>query len=270
MNDKSSLYPKISLIGAGPGDPDLITLKALKALQSADVVLYDCLVNPRLLQHCSKAELVFVGKRKDNHTFSQEAIQEMMVTYALQNLHVVRLKGGDPYVFGRGKEEESYARAFGIEVEVIPGISSAIAAPASAGIPVTFRGLAESFWVITATTREGVLSQDLIWAARSTATVVILMGLSKIHEIMEVFSEAGKGQLPVALVQEATCEGQRQVFGTVDTIEEKARERKLKAPAVIVIGDVVKLGQTIMETLPEWAEADEFVFQNLDTLPFLN
>jgi len=163
---------KLTLVGAGPGDPDLITLKGIKALRQADVVLYDALISKELLDHAPRAEKIYVGKRRGIHRFSQEEINEMIVRKALGYGHVVRLKGGDPFVFGRGSEEIEHAQSFGIPTDVIPGISSSLAVPSSIGIPLTKRGISESFWVITGCNSQRELSRDLELAARSTATLV--------------------------------------------------------------------------------------------------
>ena len=154
--------PYLTLVGAGPGDPELFTLKGVKALSTADVVLYDALVNKDLLDYApAKAQKVFVGKRAGKHSLKQEEINELIVEYAFNYGHVVRLKGGDPFVFGRGHEEIAYAAAFGIDSSVVPGISSSIAVPEMQKIPVTARGYSESFWVVTGTTKEGELSKDI-------------------------------------------------------------------------------------------------------------
>lgn len=234
--------PKLTLAGAGPGDPDLITAKAIKALGEADVILYDALVNPILLNYAKPGtKKIFVGKRGGQHYYSQEQINNLIVDLAFTYGHVVRLKGGDPFVFGRGYEEIEYASSFNIETQVIPGISSSIGVPALAGIPVTHRGLSESFWVITGTTRTGALSEDIEAASRSSATVVILMGVQKLGEITALYRKAGKHKLPVALIQNGTLPEEKIVVGTIDTIEELVRKNKIGAPAVIVAGDVVKL-----------------------------
>ena len=180
--------PKLTVVGAGPGDPDLITLKAIKALKSADVILYDALINVDLLNYApKKAEKIFVGKRKGCYRYQQEQINELIVSRAKSNGHVVRLKGGDPFIFGRGAEEMDYAHQFGIETDMVPGISSALAVPAYQGIPLTKRNASESFWVITGTTKSHKMSTDIALAAKSTATVVILMGMGKLDEIVAVF-----------------------------------------------------------------------------------
>lgn len=262
--------PKVTLLGAGPGDPELLTLKGVKALNNADVVLYDSLVNEEILKHANRALLVFVGKRKGNHSHSQDQINELIVQYAMEFGHVVRVKGGDPYVFGRGKEEENYALEKGIEVEVIPGISSSVAVPASVGIPVTSRGIAESFWVITGTTSERELSKDLTLAAQSSATVVVLMGMSKLEEIVEIYTSFGKHDLPVAIIQDGTKTGQKEVVGTMQNIVEVSKNQRIEAPAVIVIGEVVHLARMKKQLKEDWVLEDEFIFQNLNTLPFSN
>lgn len=231
---------KVSLVGAGPGDPELITYKGIKALNSASVVLYDALVNPILLDHVPKGcKKVFVGKRKGKKEFSQDEINQLIVFYAIRYSHVVRLKGGDPYVFGRGHEELEYATRRGIEVEVVPGISSAIAAPASVNIPVTKRGVCESFWVITGTLSNGQLSSDIELASQSSATIVILMGMTHLEKILSLFREARSAEEPIAIIEQATTIHQKMVLGTIDTILERVRKNGIKNPAVIVIGNVV-------------------------------
>jgi uroporphyrin-III C-methyltransferase len=234
--------PKISLVGAGPGDIELITLKGINALKTAHVVLYDALVNTELLNYAPQDALkIYVGKRNNQHAYSQEQINTLLVDMAYSYGHVVRLKGGDSFVFGRGKEELDYADAFNIETDLIPGISSSIAVPALAGIPVTHRGVSESFWVITGTTKDNELSEDIFAAAKSNATVVILMGLSKLKEITAIFSNEGKSDTSIALIQDGSLPTQKNALGTISTIVDIAKENNIKAPAVIVIGDVVKL-----------------------------
>src|SRR5665213_183615 len=182
---KTSKEPRITLVGAGPGDIDLITLKGLKALKTADVVLYDALVSEELLEYAPKsATKVYVGKRSGDHSYSQDAVNKLMIDYAINYGHVVRLKGGDPFVFGRGFEELDYAASYSIPAQVIPGISSSIGVPGLQHIPVTHRGLSESFWVVTGTTANGKVSNDLYEAARTKATVVVLMGIHKLAEII--------------------------------------------------------------------------------------
>jgi uroporphyrin-III C-methyltransferase len=234
--------PKITLVGAGPGDADLITLKAIKALQTADVVLYDALVNQELLEFAPKnATRVFVGKRSGEHSYSQDAVNKLMIDYALNYGHVVRLKGGDPFVFGRGFEELDFAASYSIATQVIPGISSSIAVPGLQGIPITHRGLSESFWVVTGTTASGKISPDLFDAAKSRATVVVLMGIKRLAEIVEIFKNEGKNRLPVAVIQNGSMKGEKLAIGTVDTIVDAAKDQQIDSPAIIVFGDVVGL-----------------------------
>jgi len=238
MNVKT---PTLTVVGAGPGDADLITLKAIKAIESADVILYDALINEELLKYASQdAELIFVGKRKGCYAFQQEQINELIVSKAKEKGHVVRLKGGDPFIFGRGAEEIDYVRPFGLETFVIPGVTSAIAVPAYQGIPLTKRGISESFWVVTATTKNHQLSADVALAAKSTATIVILMGMHKLAEIVNMFSAENKQDTPVAIIQNGTCENENVGIGTIKNIETVVAEKQLTSPAIIVIGDVVR------------------------------
>lgn len=231
---------KLSIVGAGPGDIELITLKAVKALQSADVVLYDALVDKRLLEYAEYAEKIYVGKRRGCYVFQQEQINELIVECARRGLHVVRLKGGDPFVFGRGAEEMQYAAEKGIDVQLIPGISSCISVPAAVDIPVTKRGASESFWVITGTTRDHQLSSDIELAAKSSATVVVLMGMAKLAPIMDLFKKEGKSETAVAVIQNGTTKRERIAVGTVNTITEEVAGLGLSNPAIIIIGEVVR------------------------------
>lgn len=234
--------PKLTLVGAGPGDGELITLKGIKALQNADAVLYDALANDSLLDFAPKsAERLNVGKRKGFHYFSQDEINELIVEYAYKYGHVVRLKGGDPFVFGRGYEELAYARQYGIEIEVIAGVSSSIGVPASIQIPVTHRDMARSFWVVTGHTSDGKLPQDVYLAAQSSATVMILMGMSKLSEIVKIFSKHKPVDYPIAIIQDGTTPKQKQVIGTLYNIKQKVAESGIANPAIIMIGEVVSL-----------------------------
>jgi uroporphyrin-III C-methyltransferase len=239
---KIIVEPRITLVGAGPGDAELITLKGLKAIKAADVVLYDALVNEELLEFAPEnAVKVYVGKRSGDHSYSQEAVNQLMIDYAINYGHVVRLKGGDPFVFGRGFEELDFAAAHHIPAQVIPGISSSIGVPGLQHIPVTHRGLSESFWVVTGTTSNGKVSDDIYQAARTNATVVVLMGLNKLAEITEIFKKEGKNKLPVAVIQSGSTATEKVAIGIVDTIVELVEEKKIAAPALIVLGDVVSL-----------------------------
>lgn len=233
---------RLTLVGAGPGDPELISVKGVKALSEADVVLYDALVHPDLLKHAPEtSKKIFVGKKKGVCQFPQEEINRLIVEYALSCGHVVRLKGGDPFIFGRGHEELLHAQAFNIETNVIPGISSSIAVPELQQIPLTRRGINDSFWVLTGTTREHELSKDIEVAAKSNATVVILMGMTKLKEIAEVFRNEGKGNTPVAVIQNGSLPEEKMVLGTVNNIAQITNDQGISSPAIIVIGEVVSL-----------------------------
>lgn len=236
--------PALTLVGAGPGDPELITLKALKALEAADIVLHDALVSREVLDFIpSGTPRIGVGKRADMHSYTQEEINALIVESAFLYGHVVRLKGGDPFVFGRATEELAHAARYGIPTRVVPGISSALSVPAAASIPLTSRGVSESFWVVTGTTMTGALSQDVALAAQSSATVIILMGLKKLPEIMRLFQGYGKGETPVAVIQNGTLPSQREVAGTVSTIADLVMEEDLGSPGIIIVGDVVRFAE---------------------------
>jgi len=242
VTKKEVKEPRITLVGAGPGDPELISLKGVRILKSADVVLYDALVNSELLDFAPEHAIkVYVGKRSGDHSYSQQAVNKLMIDYALNYGHVVRLKGGDPFVFGRGFEELEMAASYSIPAEVIPGISSSISVPALQGIPVTHRGTSESFWVITGTTTNGAVSKDLYAAAKTDATIVVLMGVKKLKEIAAIFEAEGKGRLPVAVIQNGSMANEKIVVGTAATIAEAAADQKIDSPALIIFGEVVGL-----------------------------
>ncbi|MDD5152166.1 MAG: uroporphyrinogen-III C-methyltransferase [Flavobacterium sp.] len=235
------LKPKVTLVGAGPGDPDLLTIKGAKALADANVVLYDALANDEILSYAPKKAIkIFVGKRKGCHEYSQDQINQLIVDNALTYGNVVRLKGGDPFIFGRGSEEIEYVESFGIPSSVVPGISSSIAVPANQGISLTKRGVSESFWVITGTTSDRKLSKDVALAAQSSATVVILMGMSKLEQIIALFQNESKGETPVAIIQNGTMPNEKIGIGTINSISEVVKENNLSSPAIIVIGEVVR------------------------------
>lgn len=236
------IAPFLSLVGAGPGDPALITLKAMNILRTANVILHDALANEQLLSYASPNTILhFVGKKKGAHSVSQEEINHLIVKYAFKYGHVVRLKGGDPFVFGRATEEIEAARKAGIPFQVVPGITSAIAVPAIEMIPVTSRGIADSFWVITGTNQAGELSPDIRLAVKSNATIVLLMAVGKLTEIVHIYMENHKSQMPIAIIQDGTKENKVVVFGTIDTILQKSVAAAISHPAVIIIGPVVSL-----------------------------
>lgn len=238
---------KLTVVGAGPGDVDLITIKGVKALESADAVLYDALVNPDLLAYCKQADLLYVGKRKGCYAYQQEEINDLIVKYGKSHGHVIRLKGGDPFVFGRGAEEMMHAAEHGMEVAMVPGLSASVSVPALQNIPVTKRGSSESFWVITATTKDHKLSLDIYTAAKSNATVVILMGMHKLNQIVAAFKAEGKATCPIAIIQNGTRAEENVGIATIETIENIVKEKGLGAPSIIVIGDVVNHRTGLLE-----------------------
>jgi len=244
--------PKVTLVGAGPGDPELITIKGVNAIKSADIVLYDALVSSEILELIPRGvPSLCVGKRAGAHSYKQDEINELIVEFAYLYGHVVRLKGGDPFVFGRGSEEIAYAESHGVSASVVPGISSALAVPASLNIPVTARGISESFWVVTGTTKSGDISRDIALAAQSSATVVILMGLNKLHDIVEQFRVNGKSDAPVAIIQNGTLPDQKNIIGKVSTIEGLAIQAHIGSPAIIIVGEVVSYAQALNEVVKE-------------------
>lgn len=245
----------VTLVGAGPGHAELISLKGLKAIKEANVILYDSLASEEILEYAHEDTLlIYVGKSLGKYIYTQDQINELIVKYANAYGHVVRLKGGDPFVFGRGYEELEYVRRHGIECTIISGISSSVAVPASIGIPVTSRGYADSFWVLTGTTRDGQLSQDIHLATQSNATIIILMGMSRLADICQLFEQAGKGKLPAAVIQHGTRQNCQYTIASVDTLYDKAQANKLCNPAVIILGEVVSL-HSEFEQIKEQAKA---------------
>jgi len=237
---------KVYLTGAGPGDIDLLTIKALRAVEQADVIIYDRLANPDiLLQTKEGCEFIYVGKEDSHHTLPQEEINEVIYQSALKYRNVVRLKGGDPLVFGRGGEEGIYLRERGIEFEFIPGITSAIAVPEYAGIPVTHRGITVSFRVVTGHESKNKDHSQIPWENyKSDDTIIFLMGLHRLKYICKKLIDIGKpGEYPVAVISRGTTPDEKTVVGTLDTIYEKAKD--LPTPALIVVGEVVKLREQL-------------------------
>jgi uroporphyrin-III C-methyltransferase len=240
---------KVYLIGAGPGDPELMTVKGLRYLRQADVVLYDRLIDPSLLEETRDgAEIIFVGKGPNCHIMAQNEINALLTHYAQQGKRVVRLKGGDPFVFGRGGEEALALTQAGIPFEIVPGVSSAVAVPAYAGIPVTHRGKASAFTVVTAHKGQHADAQDIDWAAlaRLGGTLVVLMGVSALPDFTQCLIENGlAATTPAAVIQEGTTARQRLVSGTLETIAELATQAGLRSPATTVIGNVVSLQEAL-------------------------
>lgn len=236
----------VSLVGAGPGDPELITVKGLKRLKQADVVVYDALVNREILDHTKPgAQLIDAGKRPGFQRMTQADINRLLIHHARTGKRVVRLKGGDPLVFGRGGEEIEALHAAGVAYEIVPGVSSTIAVPAYAGIPLTHRDYASSFAVVTGCRKEGENSTCQDWEALARIdTLVILMGLGNLPQIASNLVTVGyEVNTPVAVIQSGTAPEQKVVFGTLADIVERARG--LGTPATIVIGKVVACGQNL-------------------------
>ncbi len=237
---------KVYLVGAGPGDPGLMTVRGLQLLRRAQLVVYDQLVNPLLLEEVSvSAERIFVGKQAGRHCIAQGDINEVLINYALQGCLVVRLKGGDPFVFGRGGEEAEALALAGVPFEIVPGVTSAVAVPAYAGIPVTHRNYASSFAVVTG--HEAIKCKSSVdWAKLATAvdTLVILMGLHNLPVIVAQLIEHGRSaDTPAAVIRQGTMANQVAVIGTLaDIVEQSAG---LKAPALIIVGQVVALGERL-------------------------
>ncbi len=237
---------RVILVGAGPGDPKLITVRGAEALATADVVVFDRLVSPELLTLAREdAERVYVGKEPGRSATPQEEISASLVAHARRGRLVVRLKGGDPFVFGRGGEEALACARAGIAFEIVPGVSSAVAAPAFAGIPVTHRGLAQSFAVVTGSTAHGD-TVDLARVATATDTLVVLMAAGKLERTCAELVAAGRGAAePAAIVQWAATPEQRTVIGTLDTLPALALEARIGPPATLVVGAVAALGREL-------------------------
>lgn len=240
----------VYLVGAGPGDPDLLTLKARDLLASCDVVVYDYLVNPEILRHVPPhAERIYVGKVGGGRQTPQGEINETLIDAARRGKRVVRLKGGDPFIFGRGAEEALALREANLSFEVVPGISSAVAVPAYAGIPLTHRTLAASVAIMTGTRAPGGEEKfaDTLGRLAAADTLVILMGLGHLREIADqlINDHARSPETPVAVIRWGTYEGQQTVTGTLRTIGDEAERANLRSPAVIVIGETVTLRENL-------------------------
>jgi uroporphyrinogen III methyltransferase/synthase len=236
---------KVFLVGAGPGDPGLITVKGLERLRQAEVVIYDRLVDESILKEANaKAEKIYVGKASSHHTLEQEAINHLLIEKAKEGKRVVRLKGGDPFVFGRGGEEAEALSQKGIPFEVVPGVSSSIAVPAYAGIPVTHRGVASSFTVVTGHKASDQGEPRIVWdqLAAATDTLVILMGMKNLANVVDRLIQNKKpSSTPVAVITEGTTGRQRCVTGTLRNILKKVKSENLSPPSVVVVGHVVNL-----------------------------
>jgi uroporphyrinogen III methyltransferase/synthase len=239
---------KVYIIGAGPGDAGLITLKAVECLRQADVVIYDNLVNEELLKYApTHARMIYAGKKGGNHTLSQDRINELLAKEARGGSTVARLKGGDPFIFGRGGEEAEVLAASGIPFEVVPGVTSAIAVPAYAGIPLTHRGLTSTVAFVTGHEDPTKDKSDINWQALSgIGTLVFLMGVKNIGQITEALMQHGKSpDTPAALIRRGTTPSQQVLAGTLSTIASLARDGHFKPPAILVVGPVVQLRDTL-------------------------
>ena len=250
----------VYLVGAGPGDPGLVTVKGLELIKKADCIIYDRLSSPELLGYAGMdCERIYVGKADRHHTLPQEQINELLVEKAKEYHCVVRLKGGDVFVFGRGGEEGLYLREHGISYTVVPGVTSAIAGPAYAGIPVTHRGVATSFRVITGHQKNGedLSEPDFTTMSDSKETLIFLMGLSRVRQIVDGLMQAGRSrQTPAAVISHATTEAQEICEGTLENLADRVEEAKLTSPALIIVGDVVALRRQLhfFEEKPLWGK----------------
>ncbi len=247
---------KVYLVGAGPGDPELITLKGLECIKNADVIIYDYLASPSLLKHAREhAEIIYVGKKGGDHTLSQDRINALIAEKAQKGFTVTRLKGGDPFIFGRGGEEAEVLIDARIPFEIIPGVTSAIAAPAYAGIPLTHRKFTSTIAFVTGHEDPSKAESNIDWAAlaKGIGTLVFLMGVKNLPHITDRLMHHGMSpDTPVALVRWGTTPKQTTVSGTLDTIVERTKAAGLKPPAIIVVGHVVKLREKMrwFETRP--------------------
>lgn len=237
----------VYLIGAGPGDPELLTLRALRRLQQADAVVYDNLIGAGILEHARKgAELIYVGKRCSRHSMSQEEINRLLVALALAGKRVARLKGGDPFFFGRGGEEIEALASCGIPYEVVPGVTAASGVAAYAGIPLTHRDHAQSCIFATGHLKDGSVNLDWPALARPHQTAVIYMGLGGLPLICRELVRHGlPGKTPAAAVQSGTTSHQRVVTGTLDTLPDLVAALALKSPVLVIVGEVVKLNRRL-------------------------
>ena len=236
---------KVSLVGAGPGDPGLLTRRAIARLRAADIVLYDALVDERALRYARKAQRFFVGKRAGRHAMTQDAIERLLIRTARRGKNVVRLKGGDPFVFGRGGEEALALHAAGIPYEIVPGISSAIAAPAAAGIPVTHRGISTAFLVVSAHD-EASFASATEGLRPNRVTLVVLMGLGRSAQIAwTLIDGCWSRRTPVAVITAASTPREKVWRGTLDDLAEDRLVVDAGAAGTIVIGDVVTVGDVI-------------------------
>ena len=238
-----SAVGEVYIVGAGPGDPELLTFKALRLMQQADVVFYDALVSPQVLDLCRRdADKVFVGKKRSNHTVAQLGINELLVNHAKQGRRVVRLKGGDPFIFGRGGEEIESLRAHNVPYQVVPGITAANAAASYAGIPLTHRDHSQSVRFVTGFLKAGAPNSNFKSFLNTDETVVFYMGLHSLARLTEGLIDAGRSsETPIAIVSNASMPNQQVLTGTLATIVAKQEQAQLPTPALLIMGDVVSL-----------------------------
>ncbi len=245
--DNTKNQGEVFLVGGGPGDPDLLTFRALRLMQMCDVCVYDKLVSPEVMELVRRdAELIFVGKSRDQHTMPQEEINELLATLALQGKRVLRLKGGDPFIFGRGGEEIETLMARGVPFQVVPGITAANGVSSYAGIPLTHRDYAQACLFITGHHKDGSIDMDWVAMSRPNQTVVIYMGLVGLKEICEKLIAYGvSASMPAAVVQQGTTQKQKVVAATLADLAEKVNAAEMKPPCLTIIGEVVKLRETL-------------------------
>ena len=240
---------KVFLVGAGPGDPGLITLRAVELIKKADVVLYDRLVSKKIISMIpKKAKAVYVGRAVGDDYKHQNDTNDLMVKYAKTKHRIVRLKGGDPIIFGRGGEEAEYLKKHKIQFEIIPGITSGIGSATYAGIPLTHRKFASSVVFVTGHEDSEKKKEGVRWKklAKSTDTIVVMMGLSRIGIICKQLSSGGMDKkTPAAVIQDGTTSKQKMITGTISNIAQKVKQSKIKPPSIIIIGKVVSLSKTI-------------------------
>ena len=255
---KTQCQGKVYLVGAGPGDPGLMTVKGKTLLEHADVVIYDALVSPAILQMISpQAEKIDAGKRRGRHSKLQAETTQLLIAKAQNNAVVVRLKGGDPFVFGRGGEEMSDLIEAGVPVEVVPGITSGIAAPAYAGIPVTHRGYSSSVTFVTGHEAVGKYRPDVNWdaIAQGSETIVIYMGVHNLPNIIPRLLAAGlAADTPIALIRWGTRSDQAELVGTLEDIVSQIEATQFEAPAIVIIGQVVNLHHQLVISRPKLLE----------------
>jgi uroporphyrin-III C-methyltransferase len=268
MTHSTSHKGKVYLVGAGPGDPDLLTLKAVKALAVADLILIDDLVNPEVLVHAHpSARVVQVGKRGGCVSTPQEFIERLMLTEAQSGRCVVRLKGGDPFIFGRGGEERATLLAAGVEVEVVNGISSGLAAPAALGIPLTHRDWSHGAIFVTGHAKPGGRGPDWPTLAKTGLTLVIYMGVAHCDHICAGLLQGGMAEtMPVAVIQSASCAKQAQLITTLVHLSRDLAASGLGSPSIIVVGDVVRCAGDVVKSVAD-SMADSAIFTHQNLLP---